>query len=271
MTIHRTCLFSSKLFLFVTIVMQKIIVSRSILILSMNDISLDLCSHCPSLSESQLEEIGQSDSIGLIQQTQQRLLRMYPDGFRQDSSNPNPINGWNFGVQLVALNYQNDDQQMSLCYGKFLDNGGCGYILKPQYLIDIDKSHFNPIDHPSKAIKRHDYPQRLTITIISGQFLNRSSKKTDDIPDPYVMISTHGISCDQQTYRTKFIENNGLNPRWDETFTFDIHFPQMCLVRFDVYDYDVFSHDDRVAYFCLPMTTMQTGFNSQSEIPMLNI
>ena len=34
----------------------------------------------------------------------------------------------------------------------------------------------------------------------------------------------------------------------------------MCLVRFDVYDYDKFSKNDRLVYFCLPMTTMQAGY-----------
>lgn len=32
---------------------------------------------------------------------------------------------------------------MDLQNGKFLDNGGSGYILKPQFLRD-DKSNFNP-------------------------------------------------------------------------------------------------------------------------------
>jgi len=226
---------------------------------------IDFCFHSSSLSEKQCERAARSDPIGFIKQTEKCLLRMYPDGLRQDSSNPNPINAWNFGVQMVALNYQNDDQMMALCYGKFLDNGSCGYVLKPNYLTDIQKSKFNPFDYSIKPTKEFfakdilEYPQRLIITIISAQFLGRSNERTDDIPDPYVVISTHGILCDQQIHKTKFIENNGFNPVWNETFQFDIYFPQMCLVRFDVYDYDVFSRDDRLAYFCLPMTTMQTG------------
>jgi hypothetical protein len=223
----------------------------------------DCCFHSASLAEKHFHRVSRSDPIGLIKQTSKYLLRMYPDGLRQDSSNPNPIYAWNFGIQMVALNYQNDDQMMELCYGKFLDNGSCGYILKPNYLIDIQKSSFNPFDYltkPSKISKDIiEYPQRLILTIISAQFLSRSSETTDDIPDPYVVISTHGISCDQQIHKTKFIEDNGFNPIWNETFIFNICFPQMCLIRFDVYDYDVFSRDDRLAYFCLPMTTMQTG------------
>jgi hypothetical protein len=203
---------------------------------------------------------------------------MYPDGLRQDSSNPNPIHPWNFGIQMVALNYQNDDLMMSLAYGKFSDNGGCGYVLKPKYLIDIHETKFNPSDYTNKPSKLPEniveFPQRLIITIISGQFIPRSNETTNDIPDPYVVVSTHGISCDQQSKRTKYIENNGFDPLWNETFEFDVHFPQMCLVRFDVYDHDRFTSDDRLLYFCLPMTTIQTGiihFNYLEKFHLFDI
>jgi hypothetical protein len=35
---------------------------------------------------------------------------------------------------LVALNYQTDDLQNLLNRAWFSGNGGCGYILKPEYL-----------------------------------------------------------------------------------------------------------------------------------------
>ncbi|CAF1230912.1 unnamed protein product [Adineta ricciae] len=221
------------------------------------------CCQSSSLSENQCEQICQSDPMGLIKQTHTYLLRMYPNGLRQDSSNPNPITAWNFGLQMVALNYQSDDRSMQLCYGKFLDNGSCGYVLKPNYLLQIEKSKFNPLNYSIKSLNSKDIfdcPVRLTITIISGQFFDRTSEDSDDIPDPYVIISTHGIPCDQQTQKTNFIENNGFNPNWNETFQFDIQFPQMCLLRFDVCDYDIYSHDDHLAYFCLPVLTIQPGY-----------
>ncbi len=34
-----------------------------------------------------------------------------------------------------------------------MDNGGCGYILKPKYLIDIDKTLFNPLNYNRKKNK----------------------------------------------------------------------------------------------------------------------
>jgi hypothetical protein len=43
----------------------------------------------------------------------------------------------------VALNFQTAGLPMDLQNGKFLDNGGSGYILKPHFLRDM-KSTFDP-------------------------------------------------------------------------------------------------------------------------------
>ena len=37
-------------------------------------------------------------------------------------------------LPLVALNYQTPDEDMHIYKGFFLDNGGCGYVLKPGFL-----------------------------------------------------------------------------------------------------------------------------------------
>ncbi|CAM4954901.1 unnamed protein product [Rotaria socialis] len=209
-----------------------------------------------SINESALLKATQKDPIGFLQQTTWRILRTYPDGLRQDSSNPYPVYAWNFGVQMAALNHQTVDDIMPLNHGKFLDNGSCGYILKPDYLIDAEDTEFNPWNREMNF----DDPQILTITIISGQFLPRSDSKTKDIPDVYVKISTHGLSCDEQTHQTKVIDNNGFDPIWNEKFQFHIKFPQMCLIYFAVWDYDTVLSDDRIAYFCAPIKMIQTGY-----------
>ncbi|MBZ3883909.1 1-phosphatidylinositol 4,5-bisphosphate phosphodiesterase zeta-1 [Sciurus carolinensis] len=58
----------------------------------------------------------------------------------------------------VALNFQTPGLPMDLQNGKFLDNGGSGYILKPYFLRDI-KSNF----HPSKI--KDGNPFTLTIRV----------------------------------------------------------------------------------------------------------
>jgi phosphatidylinositol phospholipase C delta len=210
------------------------------------------------LAEKRFEKIARDDPSSIILQTTWRLIRMYPGGLRQDSSNANPVNAWNYGIQMAALNYQNVDGVMPLCYGKFLDNGGCGYILKPNYLINANDTGYNPLNSQLKL----DFPQLFTITIISAQFLSRVNSATSDIPDPYVNVTIHGLPCDQETQTTKVIENNALDPIWNEQFTFRIRFPQMALVYFTVYDSDAFSRDDKLAHYCLPFSLMQTGNKS---------
>jgi len=39
-------------------------------------------------------------------------------------------------LYIVALNYQTTSEAMDLNDGKFRQNGGCGYILKPDILRD---------------------------------------------------------------------------------------------------------------------------------------
>ncbi|CAF4307214.1 unnamed protein product, partial [Rotaria sp. Silwood2] len=212
--------------------------------------------HSSSLAENRFEKICREDPFGLILQTSWRIIRTYPDGFRQDSSNHNAVYAWNYGIQMAALNFQNEDDIMPLSYGKFLDNGGCGYILKPNYLINAYKTRYSPLDSQLNL----DFPQVLTLTIISAQFLSRSNSTIFDIPDPYVLVSIHGLPCDHQTRKTKVIQNNGLDPIWNEKISFRIKYPKMALVYFSVYDYDAFTSDDKLAHFCLPLTMMQTGY-----------
>ena len=208
------------------------------------------------MAETRFDKLKREDALSIIYQTTWRLIRMYPGGLRQDSSNANPVHAWNYGIQMAALNYQNEDDMMPLCYGKFLDNGGCGYVLKPNYLIHAEQTHY----HPVQINHRLDHPQILTIKVISSQFLSRSSAKTSDIPDPYVTVSIHGLPCDERTFKTKVIENNGFNPIWNEKFAFHIRYPQMALLYFGIFDYDAFTRDDKLAQFCLPVTMIQTGF-----------
>lgn len=70
-----------------------------------------------------------------------QFTRVYPKGSRLDSSNYDPIRLWNSGVQMVALNYQTPDRAMQLNQAKFRANGGCGYVLRPDFMF---KDSFDP-------------------------------------------------------------------------------------------------------------------------------
>ena len=67
------------------------------------------------------------------------MSRTYPSGSRIDSSNYIPILAWSAGCQMAALNIQTPDEALLINDGRFRENGGCGYVLKPSILMMKDQ------------------------------------------------------------------------------------------------------------------------------------
>ncbi|KFQ89691.1 1-phosphatidylinositol 4,5-bisphosphate phosphodiesterase delta-4, partial [Phoenicopterus ruber ruber] len=186
-----------------------------------------------------------------------QLTRIYPSGMRTDSSNYSPQEMWNVGCQIVALNFQTAGMEMDLYDGLFSQNGRCGYVLKPPFMRD-EETLFNPSDPSSRE---GPGPITLTIQVISGQQLPKvANSKDGTIIDPLVRVEIHGVPADQAHQETKYIENNGFNPRWDETLQFQLHVPELALVRFVVEDYDKTSRNDFVGQFTLAFANIKPGY-----------
>ena len=162
---------------------------------------------------------------------------------------------FNSGIQLIALNYQANDESMCLQQGFFSDNGGCGYLLKPPCLLANDQT-FDPKE------KIYSKGKRLQIHLISGQHLPKENNAIDDadVADPYVKVYTCGVDCDYTEHRTPSIRNNGLNPIWDYKMTADIYCPDLCLVRFQVRDHDRYGHSTFIGQACIPFNALQLGY-----------
>uniref|UniRef100_A0A8D0AFE0 Phosphoinositide phospholipase C n=1 Tax=Sander lucioperca TaxID=283035 RepID=A0A8D0AFE0_SANLU len=184
-----------------------------------------------------------------------QLTRVYPSGFRTDSSNFNPQEMWNAGCQIVALNFQTAGEGMDLNDGMFRQNGGCGYVLKPGFMREAEKTF-----DPETPQKRDGYqPVALTIQVISGQQLPKVNIKEDSIVDPLVRVEIYGVPLDQNRQETRYIDNNGFNPVWYDTLRFTVHAPELAMVRFVVEDYDKTSKNDFVGQYALPLRCMQQG------------
>ncbi|CAF3334143.1 unnamed protein product [Rotaria socialis] len=220
-------------------------------------LSNNKCYQSFSLKESVASSLIAADSpnhLDLIRLTQHNLVRVYPDSIRQNSSNLHPLFYWVYGMQMVALNYQTDDEAMCLQYGLFSDNGGCGYLLKPPCLLATDQ-YFDPKE---RCIEKG---KRLHIQIISGQHIAKENSIDDrDISDPYVKVCTYGIDCDYNEHCTPEIRNNGLNPIWDYKIATDIYCPELCLVIFQVRDHDRFGRSDFLGQACIPFNALQLGY-----------
>ncbi|CAD5213613.1 unnamed protein product [Bursaphelenchus okinawaensis] len=212
-----------------------------------------------SICESSCLRLMQNSASMFGQITRNFLLRITPNITRLDSSNMNPQEFWNFGVNLCALNYQTPGLMMDLQEGKFAANGGCGFVAKPPIMQD---EVFSPVDKMPFA------PQVLHLRVISGQQLPRPRGSTakGDSTDAFVVVEIFGIPADCAEERTKTVRNDSFNPNFDESFQFEVCIPEIALVRFLVLD-DDYIGDDFIGQYTIPFECLQSGYR---HIPLLN-
>ncbi|XP_035471054.1 1-phosphatidylinositol 4,5-bisphosphate phosphodiesterase delta-3-A isoform X2 [Scophthalmus maximus] len=210
-----------------------------------------------SFSENEAIKLIKDSGKLFVRHNSRQLSRIYPSGQRLQSSNYDPQEMWNGGCQMVALNFQTPGEQMDLNQGRFLPNGRCGYVLKPDFLCS-PASNFNP--EITGGGPGH-IPTQLTIRIISAQQLPKiNTEKASSIVDPQVRVEIHGVDIDNASDRTQRIDNNGFNPRWDCTLSFQLQVPDLALVRFVVEDHDHTAKNDFVGQFTLPLTSLRRGY-----------
>lgn len=52
---------------------------------------------------------------------------------------------------------------------------------------------------------------------------------------------------------------------WNQSFQFDIHVPELVMVRFVVEDYDSTSQNDLIGQYSLPLTSIQNGTKNRTD------
>uniref|UniRef100_A0AC35G466 Phosphoinositide phospholipase C n=1 Tax=Panagrolaimus sp. PS1159 TaxID=55785 RepID=A0AC35G466_9BILA len=220
---------------------------------------LSMTKNLVSMTEGNCLRMIHHNTASYSQVSRNFLQRVIPNTVRVDSSNMNPQEFWNFGLNIVALNYQTPGLMMDLQEGKFAANGGCGYVLKPTVMRD---DIFTPLE------KLPFTPQILHLKILSAQQLPRPRGSTakGDSADPFVVIEVFGIPADCAEERTKTIRNDSFNPSFDENFQFEISVPELALVRFLVLD-DDYIGDDFIGQYTVPFECLQSGYR---HIPLLN-
>ncbi|XP_077365454.1 1-phosphatidylinositol 4,5-bisphosphate phosphodiesterase delta-1a isoform X2 [Festucalex cinctus] len=217
-----------------------------------------------SFKESKAFNLAENSSTAFMLHNIDKLSRTYPAGSRTDSSNYNPVPMWNAGCQIVALNFQTPSKEMHINQGRFLPNGKCGYILKPEFQRDAT-SQFD-----SNALSYGPWLRKKTlhVMVISAQQLPKLNvEKQKSIVDPLVRVEVYGVRADNASKETHHIDNNGFNPMWNERFQFDILVPDLAILRLVVEDYDATSANDLIGQYCLPLTCVQNGYR---HVPILN-
>uniref|UniRef100_UPI0037E9BA69 1-phosphatidylinositol 4,5-bisphosphate phosphodiesterase zeta-1-like n=1 Tax=Semicossyphus pulcher TaxID=241346 RepID=UPI0037E9BA69 len=205
-----------------------------------------------SMAEKKAHKLAKASGADFVQHNQRFLIRIYPAAYRMSSSNYNPQEFWNVGSQLVALNFQSLGLAMDLNDGRFQDNGGCGYVLKPAVLMSSQRS-FDP------ACSQHSRkPTHLLLKVISGS--NLPVPRSGKALDPFVRVEIHGIASDSQRKNTHTVKGNSLSPYWDTDMNFKISVPELCLIRFCVREQTGFLSSDFVGQYTLPFTSLKKGY-----------
>jgi len=209
-----------------------------------------------SFSEGKVTKFLVKTATEYVEYNSHQISRIYPKGSRVNSSNYDPVPSWNSGAQIVALNYQTGSEPTWINDGKFQDNGGCGYILKPKYMRE-EKITFNP-ELKIKATKH------LELIILSAWQLPKAVGKENngkgEVIDPYVKVIISGIPVDRNSYKTKVVKNNGFNPVWKADYKIPIANADLATLTLIVSDSDFASSDDLIGYYSLPVYCMRDGY-----------
>jgi phosphatidylinositol phospholipase C delta len=210
-----------------------------------------------SLAESKVKDVAEEFPQLLVKFTQRNILRVYPAGTRIDSSNYNPVLSWNHGAQMVALNMQGFGKELWQAHGRFRSNGGCGYVLKPRFLLEnVGGIVFNPLAHRSPEMK-------LTVKAMMTLGWDKAfSKRHFDLlspPDFFTRVLIAGVPADVAKWKTRPVKDTWV-PYWNEETVFELKVPELALLRIEVRDEDEESRDEFEGQSCLPVTELRNGY-----------
>ncbi|KAF9676931.1 hypothetical protein SADUNF_Sadunf08G0054600 [Salix dunnii] len=240
-----------------------------------------------SLSEQELEKAAATNGTDVVRFTQNNILRIYPKGTRITSSNYKPLVGWMHGAQMIAFNMQGYGKSLWLMHGMFRANGGCGYLKKPDFLLE--KGPNNEVFDPKRKLPVTK-TLKVKVYLGDGWRLDFSHTHFDSYspPDFYtkvdfankfespdleigIMIGVGssnpaivyivGVPADAAKRKTKIIEDNW-SPAWNEEFTFPLTVPELALLRVEVQEYDMSDKDDFGGQTCLPVLDLRPGIRS---------
>ncbi|XP_052177231.1 phosphoinositide phospholipase C 2-like isoform X2 [Diospyros lotus] len=215
-----------------------------------------------SLSEEKLENAVKKYATDIIRFTQVYLLRVYPKGTRLLSSNYDPMVGWTHGAQMVAFNMQGYGHHLWKMQGMFRANGGCGYVKKPNFLLDPNTVFDPSKDVPIKTILKVWIP-KVKLYMGHGWHSDFHHNHFDlcSPPDFYAKVGIAGVRADEKTMRTTTVTDEWI-PEWNESFEFRLRVPELALLWIKVKDDDPAGRNDFAGQTCLPVSELRTGIRA---------
>ncbi|KAJ9638855.1 hypothetical protein H2201_004619 [Coniosporium apollinis] len=225
------------------------------------------------------------------------LMRVYPAGWRINSSNFEPHRYWRRGVQMAALNWQTYDigQEMNRAmFAAGIDR--TGYVLKPEELRpsarNIDFPTFGHRKPGKKLVK-------FSVDIISAQQLPRPRGLGEGASvNPYIEVEMYsaddkargnavgeggldasarngmsGIGSPMRR-RTAIVQGNGYDPLFNEAISIsvDTRYPSLVFLRWTVWNsidgQNYVNNGTPLATFTAKLSSLQQGYR---HLPLYNL
>lgn len=164
-----------------------------------------------STPESAFDELDRNKTL---KHTQRHLIRSYPGAIRVDSSNYDPMLGWGVGAQIVAMNWQTPGAPMWAYQGMFRDNGHCGFVKKPDWMLGNEEGFK---EDPKQA-------KLLRIRLLSARHMRHGGIKENN-----VSLELFGIGKDSSTHQSTPVKGYDCCT-WDEEFTFALRHPDCAVL-----------------------------------------
>jgi phosphatidylinositol phospholipase C delta len=156
---------------------------------------------------------------------------------------------------MAALNIQSSDEGLFVNDGRFRENGGVGYVLKPSILMMKD-------EHDPRST-------HLEIKILSGSCLPKPKGLSfGECIDPYVKISLFDCHEGKEvnlSQTTNVLLQNGFSPIWnfEDSFHLDVKNTSVAVMQFSVWNKNSLPKDDEIiASASVPISCMRQGIRS---------
>ncbi|CAH8363729.1 unnamed protein product [Eruca vesicaria subsp. sativa] len=200
-----------------------------------------------SLTEQSLEKVIASYGTDVTRFTQRNFLRIYPKGSTNKYFNCKPRNSWMNGAQMIAFNMQGYGEALWLMHGMFRGNGGCGYIKKPDLLMNFGPS--NDFFDPKENLR---VKKTLKVKVLIGDGWHIEFMKNnfdhDFPPSLYIKMGIAGAPADE-------IMKTGYNE-----FSFPLTVPELALLRVTVHD--LTGEYGFPGQTCLPVSELRQGIRA---------
>ena len=183
------------------------------------------------------------------------------------------------------------DKHAQVAIGRFEENGGSGFLLKPQYLRPKPKYQARDGKHTYDSVEGSltpPPPMKLTINILSAQQLpplpapvsvssegaesatNPTATAANQTMNPLVKVTLHDEQGDGAGFSTDVVVDNFFNPVWNKVFTFNVSNSEIAVLNFEILHESSDDYIDEngincgkkrqlVAFSSLPVRCMREG------------